>query len=127
MGWGALPTLQSGYSCLLSYDQSYTFGGGSGHRSRTAKCPELLPMRYAQGFNRQRRKKGHVWQVRYFSTPLDEAYLWATLPYVERNPVRAGMVRKAERHRWTSAVAHFHLRKDPALTSKKIGGPSLMP
>lgn len=86
-----------------------------------------LHMRYAQRFNRQRRMKEHVWQGRYFSAPLDEAYLWATLPYVERNPVRAGMVRKAERHRWTSAVAHFHLRKDPALTSKKIGGPSLMP
>jgi putative transposase len=77
-----------------------------------------LHMRYAQRFNRQRSIKGHVWQGRYFSAPLDEAYLWATLRYVERNPVRAGIVRKAERYGWSSAAAHCHIREDKVLTSK---------
>jgi len=76
-----------------------------------------LHMRYAQRFNRQRQLKGHVWQGRYFSAPLDEAYLWATLRYVERNPVRAGLVRKAERYPWSSAAAHCQLRPDPVLTA----------
>ena len=53
-----------------------------------------LHMRYAQRFDRERGWKGHVWQGRYFSSPLDEAYLWAAIRYVERNPVRAGMVKK---------------------------------
>jgi len=78
-----------------------------------------LHMRYAQRFNRQRRIKGHVWQGRYFSAPLDENYLWATLRYVERNPVRAGLVKKAERYRWSSAAAHCHMREDSVLTSKE--------
>ena len=38
--------------------------------------------------------------------------------YVERNPVRAKMVRKAENYRWSSAAAHCGLRTDPVLTRK---------
>jgi len=77
-----------------------------------------LHMRYAQRFNRHHHLQGHVWQGRYFSAPLDDSYLWATLRYVERNPVRAGLVRKAERYRWSSAAAHCHLREDLVVTSK---------
>jgi len=79
-----------------------------------------LHMRYAQRFNRQQNLKGHVWQGRYCSAPLDERYLWATLRYVERNPnpVRAGLVRKAERYPWSSAMAHCQLRTDSVLTTK---------
>ena len=76
-----------------------------------------LHMRYAQRLNCQRGWKGHVWQGRYFSSPLDQAYLWACLRYVERNPVRARMVRKAENYRWSSAQAHCNLRDDDVLTA----------
>ena len=65
-----------------------------------------LHMRYAQHINRARGWKGHLWQGRFFSSPLDDAYLWAAVRYVERNPVRAGMVRKAENYLWSSAAAH---------------------
>jgi putative transposase len=65
-----------------------------------------LHMRYAQRINRKQGWKGHLWQGRFFSSPLDEAYLWAAVRYVERNPVRAGMVRRAEDYCWSSAVAH---------------------
>jgi putative transposase len=54
-----------------------------------------LHMRYAQRVNRNQGWNGHVWQGRYFSAPLDEAYTWAAIRYVERNPVRAGMVERA--------------------------------
>jgi len=57
-----------------------------------------LHMRYAQRINRQRGWKGHLWQGRYFSSPLDEQYMWAAIRYVERNPVRARMVRTAENY-----------------------------
>ncbi|GEM_PF-6468010 len=33
---------------------------------------------------------------RFFSSVLNEAYLWHCVRYVERNPVRAGMIEKAE-------------------------------
>ena len=77
-----------------------------------------LHMRYAQRINRARGWKGHVWQGRFFSSALDEAYLWAAVRYVERNPVRARMVRKAENYRWSSASGHCQLRHDDVLTLK---------
>lgn len=77
-----------------------------------------LHMRYAQRINRANNWKGHLWQGRFFSSALDEAYLWAAIRYVERNPVRAGMVRKAEDYRWSSAGAHCGLRPGEILTGK---------
>jgi len=77
-----------------------------------------LHMRYAQYINRQRGWKGHVWQGRYFSSPLDEQYMWAAIRYVERNPVRARMVRKAEDYRWSSAATHCQRVASDLLTSK---------
>lgn len=77
-----------------------------------------LHMRYAQHINRIRGWKGHVWQGRYFSSPLDERYTFAAIRYVERNPVRAGMVRKAEQYPWSSAAAHCDLKTDAVVTRK---------
>lgn len=77
-----------------------------------------LHMRYAQRFNRTRGWKGHVWQGRYFSSALDDDYLWVAIRYVERNPVRAKMVRKAENYRWSSAGGHCGLGQDELLTKK---------
>jgi putative transposase len=74
-----------------------------------------LHMRYAQRINRVRDWKGHLWQGRYFSSALDDPYLWATIRYVERNPVRANMVDRAEDYPWSSAAPHCGLRTDPVL------------
>jgi putative transposase len=74
-----------------------------------------LHMRYAQRVNRARGWKGHLWQGRFFSSPLDDAYLWAAVRYVERNPVRAAMVRRAEDYRWSSAAPHCGIRSDGLL------------
>jgi putative transposase len=78
-----------------------------------------LHMRYAQRFNRQRGWKGHVWQGRYFSSALYEHYLWSTIRYVERNPVRAKMVKKAENYAWSSAAAHCERYAGNVLTTKE--------
>lgn len=75
-----------------------------------------LHTRYAQRINRAKRWKGHLWQGRFFSSALDEAYLWAAIRYVERNPVRARIVRRAENYRWSSAPAHCGLKEDTVLT-----------
>jgi putative transposase len=76
-----------------------------------------LHMRYAQRLNRAKKWKGHVWQGRYFSSALDDSYLWAALRYVERNPVRARIVQRAESYRWSSAAAHCRLQADPVLAT----------
>lgn len=77
-----------------------------------------LHMRHAQRVNRAQGWTGHLWQGRFFSSALDDGHLWAAVRYVERNPVRAGMVRKAADYRWSSAAAHCGLRRDPVLTRK---------
>ncbi|MGD0013294.1 MAG: transposase [Bryobacteraceae bacterium] len=61
---------------------------------------------YARHFNLTQRSCGHVWQARFFSCPMDRAHLWLAMAYVERNPVRAGLVEEARSYPWSSAAAH---------------------
>ena len=63
-------------------------------------------LRYAQHVNWTQHLSGRLWQGRYFSCALDEEHCRAAVRYVERNPVRAGMVKRAEEYRWSSAGAH---------------------
>ncbi len=76
-----------------------------------------LHMRYAQHVNRAKGWKGHLWQGRFFSSPLDEIYTWSAIRYTERNPVRAGMVDKAEDYVWSSAAAHCGLMESSLLAT----------
>lgn len=62
--------------------------------------------RYASYWNAAHRTSGHVWQGRFYSCPLDEDHLWMALRYAELNPVRAGLVSKANLWPWSSAAAH---------------------
>jgi len=62
--------------------------------------------RYATYYNARHASSGHLWQGRYYSCPLDQAHLWTALRYVERNPVRAGMIAHAEQYMWSSAGVH---------------------
>jgi putative transposase len=78
-----------------------------------------LHTRYAQRINRAKKWKGHLWQGRFFSSALDDTYLWAALRYVERNPVRARIVRRAENYKWSSAAAHCGLKEDAVLTTDR--------
>jgi putative transposase len=70
---------------------------------------------YAMYFNTRAELMGHVWQGRFNSTVLDDAHLWAAVRYVENNPVRAGMVKRAEDYPWSSAKAHCAGKHDPVL------------
>ena len=51
--------------------------------------------RYAQRFNRQYGRSGHLWQNRFFSCPLGRDHLLTALFYVDQNPLRAGSVGQA--------------------------------
>lgn len=75
---------------------------------------------YATYRNRCDDCSGHLWQGRYFSSVLDGSHLWAAVRYVERNPVRAGLVEHASDYKWSSAAAHCGLRQDPLLTIPPI-------
>jgi putative transposase len=70
---------------------------------------------YASEFNKKYKKTGHVWQARPYSCVLDEMHTWAAIRYVERNPVRAKMVERAEGYPWSSAPAHCGMATDALL------------
>jgi putative transposase len=84
--------------------------------SSLAKVFKPVHGRYAQYFNRRFGICGRLWQGRFFSCPMDNDHLWAAIRYVERNPVRAGIVERAEDYPWSSAAAHCGMRLDQILS-----------
>ncbi len=62
--------------------------------------------RYAQEFNRRYRRSGHLWQSRFISCALGADHLVEALAYVDRDPLRAGLVGEATAYPWSSAAAH---------------------
>jgi len=73
-------------------------------------------MKYTHAINAREDWKGYLWQGRFISYPLDGPYLFAAVRYIERNPVRAGLVRRAEEYPWSSANAHVYGRSHPLLS-----------
>ncbi len=63
--------------------------------------------RYTRHVNLREDWRGYLWQGRFASCPMDEAYLLACARYVELNPVRARLARRARDWRWSSARAHL--------------------
>ncbi len=68
--------------------------------------------RYTRYINFQKGWKGHLWQGRFGSFPMDEEYLIAAARYIELNPVRAEIVKKPEDYKWSSAQAHLQGEDD---------------
>lgn len=68
--------------------------------------------RYTRAVNAREGWSGHLWQERFGSFTMDEAYLLACARYVELNPVRAGLVARPEEWMWSSARAHLGLGGD---------------
>src|SRR5207247_1024218 len=48
--------------------------------------------RYTCDINFREGWRGHLWQGRFSSFPMDDRYLLTTARYIELNPVKAGMV-----------------------------------
>ncbi len=65
-------------------------------------------MRYAQYRNKKIGATGHLWQGRFFSCVMDERRLTATAKYIERNPVRAHIVKRPYEYTWSSAKDHVN-------------------
>jgi putative transposase len=72
--------------------------------------------RYSRAVNFREGWRGYLWQGRFGSVLLDEPHLLAAVRYVERNPVTAGLVERAEDYPWSSARAHVWGLPDPVLT-----------
>ncbi len=84
---------------------SFTKGIGATHRM------------YTNVINIREGWRGYLWQGRFISYPLDEVRAVGAVRYVERNPVRAGMVERADAYPWSSAWAHVNKQNHPLLTA----------
>ena len=81
-----------------------------GNRTAFAEMFRGLNVCYAQHYQNKYNVSGHLWQGRYFSCLLSGGHVREAIRYVDNNPVRARMVRKAWDHPWSSARAHMGKR-----------------
>jgi putative transposase len=85
-----------------------------GQRASLARTLMRTQSNYAQCVNRRHGQRlGHLWQSRFYSCPLDGDAVWTVLRYIELNPVRAGLVERAEQSSWSSARFHCGLAETP--------------
>lgn len=81
--------------------------------------------RYTRRVNFREGWRGHLFQGRFASYPMDEAHMMAAVRYVENNPVAAGLVERAEDWPWSSAKSHARGRRtrlDPLTDMEALKG-----
>jgi putative transposase len=86
----------------LHYVKSFSFGSVASDKDlgRWMQWPLTAHVRR---YHQHYRSSGHVWQGRFKAFPIgDDDHLLTVLRYVERNPLRAGLVEQAENWRWSS-------------------------
>lgn len=80
--------------------------------------------RYAQVYNRQNKRSGHLFQERHKAILIgSDAYLVELVRYIHLNPVRARLVRRVEQWPWSSYRAYVGKQPAPSwLTTQTVLG-----
>lgn len=94
LGWCLMPN-HVHLIAVPSTEQSLARAIGEAHR------------RYTRRINFREQWRGHLWQERFASFPMDEEHLLAAVRYIEMNPVAAGLIKSPGDYRWSSASAHL--------------------
>ena len=68
---------------------------------------------YTRGINFRQDWRGHLWQGRFSSFAMDNKHLIAAVRYIAMNPVKAGLSKRPEQYRWSSAAAYLRGKTDP--------------
>jgi putative transposase len=99
-----LPLRIVGYALLPNHFHLVLWPRGDGDLSRWM---QWLMTSHVRRYHRHYQSDGHVWQGRFKAFPIqqDEHFL-TVLRYVERNPLRARLVRRAEQWAWSSLAWH---------------------
>src|SRR3989338_4203231 len=80
------------------------------------KFMQSLLQGYGRWYAKRRGYVGHVWQGRYKSPLVDrESYFLEAGRYIERNPLRAKIVKNIEDSPWSSYSAYAYGKPDPLL------------
>ena len=78
------------------------------HGEELSRFMQWLLTSHVRRYHQRRGTSGHVWQGRYKSFLIQrDAHLLVVIRYVERNPVRAGLVDSAADWRWSSHRARI--------------------
>lgn len=75
--------------------------------------------RYTRRINERNSWRGHLFQDRFFSYPMDETHLLNAARYIEMMPVMAGIAPRPDSYLWSSARAHTKGREDKLLSTEK--------
>lgn len=76
--------------------------------------------RYTRRINLRENWRGHLWQERFASFPLDENHLIASARYIEMNPVASDLVAHPWEYPWSSAKAHLAGQGDQLLKGSPL-------
>ena len=77
---------------------------------------------YSRYINTKYGLVGHGWHARFRSVPMEWEHYVNAVRYVLQNPVRAGLVKRAEDYKWSSAAARCGLRDDPLISDHALVG-----
>lgn len=67
---------------------------------------QWLTTAHVRRYHKHYRSSGHVWQGRFKAFPIQEdEHLLTVLRYIERNPLRAGLVERAQEWTWSSLAS----------------------
>jgi len=81
------------------------------------KMMQAVGRRYVRLFNDTHGRSGTLWEGRYKSALVQsERYLLACMVYLDLNPVRAGIVPRAQDYPWSSHAHYIGLRNDRLVT-----------
>lgn len=88
---------------------------GLGAAEEFSKAMKWLKRQYTLYYNKACKRRGAVWQGRFSSLVIEDArYLRACGVYIEDNPVKAGLVRRADEWGYSSA-RYYHARQPDEL------------
>jgi len=76
--------------------------------------------RYTRLVNSRQGWRGYLWQGRFASYPMDAASCLAAARHIERNPVRARLVKHPWQWPWSSAAAHVAGKDDRLVTVRPL-------
>ena len=78
------------------------------HDGDLSRWMHWLLTAHVRRYHRWYDSSGHVWQGRFKAFPIEQdEHLLTVLRYIERNPIRAGLVSRAEAGRRNGDILHF--------------------
>ena len=98
-------------------DNHYHLVVTPGHETALPRTVKHFGEQYVQYFNKRHGRTGTLWDGRYDGFIIaDDRYFFTCLRYVERNPVKAGIVSEPEQYRWSSYRFHAFGERSSWLT-----------